>query len=90
MGTLNGQSGTFPCNYVEPHVPTEISTVHPSPSVSSMGSDVSYTSHAKPLVARVTLEYEAAHEKELSLKLGQYIKVLCVSVYLSVSEPQVC
>ena len=90
-GILNGKNGAFPCNYVEPHVveearipspssslPSRSSAVppSPSPSVTSLASDVSVTTHAKPLVARVTQQYEAANDGELSLKTGQYVKVI--------------
>ena len=89
-GTLNGQSGIFPCNYVQPHTveppcqpvtaavpPSTTVPPSPSPSLTSLASDASVASNQKPLVARVTKPYEATKEKELSLKSGQYIKVEC-------------
>ena len=94
-GGLNGKFGAFPANYVEPHVvelerrpsspssslPSRGSAVppSPSPSLSSLASDVSVTTHAKPLVARVTQPYEATKGTELTLKAGQYIKVCIYS-----------
>ena len=83
-GNLNGNSGAFPCNYVESLSAEETLSLSsrgsavppsPSPSMSSLASDVSVTTHAKPLVARVTQPYEATKDTELSLKAGQYIKV---------------
>lgn len=85
-GSLNEQFGSFPSNYVKHHVPETTplrsSTVpaippspSPSPSSSSLASDTSVTSHVKPLVARVTKQYMATKETELSLKAGQYVKV---------------
>ena len=81
-GTLNGVTGNFPSNYVQPRYDAPStqsqdshSTAYLAPSKHHTESQGAVETLTKPLVAKVVVAFQAQQDGQLSLSPGDLIKV---------------
>lgn len=91
-GVLDGVQGIFPSNYVQPRyeVAPPLSKIVPAHSTPPQNTEAqgSVSLLNKPIVARVTVPFEAQKENQLSLSYGDLVKVnwhLCIIHSLAAS-----
>lgn len=90
-GSLNGVTGSFPYNYVQPRyeiapLRTQSALVETTPTSSETtptmtDTQETITSLVKPIVAKVMVAFQAKKDGQLSLLPGDLIKVIQMHLF---------